>query len=267
MDLIKYFGEDDKTMIIFLYLEGFRDGERILDVVKPLSMRKPIIAYKIGRTAVGAKAAASHTGSLAGSIEVYDGVFRQAGIIRAASIDDGLDYLVAFESIWFGQERPQGYRVGIVSGPGGPGVATADACIEVGLEVPQISAESKKRLHEAIPGATASNPMDMGDFSFVAKLKEEGPYSAMVRIMYEDTNIDMIAVMGPGEILNIKSFCKKPFIVIWPSTGGNVEDCKKGLRNNKIALFDTQERGARALVALKKYDSLRTRIKGDICSD
>ncbi|NIO19987.1 MAG: CoA-binding protein, partial [Candidatus Aenigmarchaeota archaeon] len=70
MDLIKYFGEDDKTMIIFLYLEGFRDGERILDVVKPLSMRKPIIAYKIGRTAVGAKAAASHTGSLAGSIEV-----------------------------------------------------------------------------------------------------------------------------------------------------------------------------------------------------
>ncbi len=161
-----------------------------------------------------------------------------------------------------------------MSGPGGPGVATADACIEVGLEVPQISAESKKRLHEAIPGATASNPMDMGDFSFVAKLKEEGPYSAMVRIMYEDTNIDMIAVMGPGEynpegfrdeILNIKSFCKKPFIVIWPSTGGNVEECKKGLRNNKIALFDTQERGARALVALKKYDSLRTRIKGDIC--
>lgn len=272
MDFIQYFGEDDHTKIIFLYLEGFRDGERILDVIKPLTIRKPIIAYKIGRTDVGARAAASHTGSLAGSIEVYDGIFRQAGVIRAESIDDGLDYLVAFENIGLGQKRPQGYRMGIVSGPGGPGVATADACIEAGLKVPQISAESQKRLKETIPGATASNPMDMGDFSFVVRLKKEGPYSAMVRIMQEDSGIDLVAIMGPGEfnpegfrdeILNINDFSKKPFIVIWPSAGGNVEDCKKALKESRIALFDTQERGARALGALKTYDSWRARIKED----
>ncbi|MBW2622408.1 MAG: CoA-binding protein, partial [Deltaproteobacteria bacterium] len=178
LDFIEYYGEDDGTNIIFLYLEGFRDGERILDVIKPLSARKPIIAYKIGRTTVGAKAAASHTGSMVGSIEVYDGVFRQAGVIRAPGIDEALDCLAAFEKIWLSREKPAGYRVGIVSGPGGPGVATADACIEAGLEVPDINTESKKRLKEAIPGATALNPMDMGDFSFVARLKEEGPYSA-----------------------------------------------------------------------------------------
>jgi acetyltransferase len=273
MDFIEYFGEDDHTKIIFLYLEGFRDGYRILDVVKPLSSRKPIIVYKIGRTRVGAKAAASHTGSLAGSIEVYDGVFRQAGVIRAQSLDDGLDYLVAFENIVLGNKRPRSNRIGIVSGPGGPGVATADACIEAGLEVPQISAESQKALKEAIPGATASNPMDMGDFSFVAKLKEEGPYSAMVRVMQEDPGIDMVTVMGPGEfnpegfrdeILNIKGFCRKPFIVIWPSAGGNVEECKMSLRKKNIALFDTQERGARALGALNRYDKLRARIGEDI---
>jgi acyl-CoA synthetase (NDP forming) len=273
MDFIKYFGEDDRTKIIFLYLEGFKDGERILDVVKPLSIRMPIIAYKIGRTAAGAKAAASHTGSLAGSIEVYDGIFRQTGVLRAKSIDDGLDFLVAFENIWFGQKRPAGYRVGIVSGPGGPGVATADACVESGLEVPQISAESQDRLNEAIPGATASNPMDMGDFSFVAKLREEGPYSLMVRIMHDDPVIDIVVIMGPGEfnpegfrdeILNIKNFCSKPFIVIWPSAGGTVEVCKRELRKSNIALFDTQERGARALGMLKIYNSYRNRIKEDI---
>jgi acetyltransferase len=276
MDCIKYFGEDEKTKIIFLYLEGFRDGERILDVVKPLSVKKPIVAYKIGRTDIGAKAAASHTGSLAGSIDVYDGLFRQAGVIRAESIDDGLDYLVAFENIWFAQQRPQEYGIGIASGPGGPGVATADACIEAGLEVPQIATESKKRLKEVMPSATASNPMDSGDFSLVARLKEKGPYSMMTRIMFEDKNINIIAIMGPGEfnpegfrdeILNIQSFCKKPFFVIWPSAGGNVEKCKKDLRDNNIALFDTQERGAKAIGALKKYHYRRTRINEDLYND
>lgn len=273
MDFVQYMGQDDGTKVIFLYLEGFRDGERILDVVQPLVVSKPVIAYKIGRTEVGARAAASHTGSMAGSMLVYDGVFRQAGVIRAKAIDDALDYLVAFENLWFSENRPGGFRVGIVSGPGGPGVATADACVEEGLDVPQISLESKKRLKESIPGATASNPMDMGDFSFVAKLKEEGPYSTMVRIMSEDPGIDIVAIMGPGEfnpqgfrdeILNIKSFCRKPFIVIWPSAGGDVEDCKKEIRKNNVALFDTQERAARGLGVLRIYDRYQKRIKEDI---
>ncbi len=270
MDFIEYFGEDEKTNLIFLFLEGFRDGRRILDVVRPLSARKPIIAYKIGRTEVGARAAMSHTGSLAGSIKVYDGVFRQTGVIRAESIDDGLDYLVAFTKVWFGILRPNGFRIGVVSGPGGPGVAASDACVEAGLEVPQISEASKEKLKNEIPGATAANPMDMGDFSFVVKLKEEGPYSSMARIMSEDENIDILAIVGPGEfnpegflaeILNIKRFSKKPFIVIWPSAGGNVEECKKQMRNEGIALFETPERGARALGSLKRYDSYRRRIK------
>ncbi|WP_300458105.1 CoA-binding protein [Desulfobacula sp.] len=273
MDFIQYFGDDPQTRTLFLFLEGFRDGERILDVVRPASVNMPIIAYKTGRTAVGAKAAASHTGSFAGSIEVYDGVFKQTGIIRAESLDDGLDYLVAFENLWFGDKQIQGYRVGIVSGPGGPGVAAADAMVESGLSVPPIAEASKQRLKEAIPGATAANPMDMGDFSLVGKLKEEGPYSSMSRIMSEDQNIDILVVIGPGEfnpegfrdeLYNIKRFCEKPLIVIWPSAGGNVETCKKELREADFALFDTQERGARALGAVKRYDSLRSRIKREV---
>jgi acyl-CoA synthetase (NDP forming) len=273
MDFIDYFGKDPQTRTLFLYLEGFRDGERILDVVKSASVTMPIVVYKTGRTDVGAKAAASHTGSLAGSINVYDGVFKQTGIIRAESLDDGLDYLVAFENVWFSDKRPQGYRVGIVSGPGGPGVAAADAMVEAGLQVPPITEDSKQQLKESIPGSTAANPMDMGDFSLVSKLKEEGPYSTMSRIMSEDPNVDILAVIGPGEfnpegfrdeLYNIRSFCRKPMIVIWPSAGGNVETCKKELRGADFALFDTQERGARALGAVRRYDSLRSRIKGEM---
>lgn len=268
-DFVRYFGRDDGSRILFLFLEGFRDGERILDDIRPVAARKPIVVYKIGRTSVGAQAAASHTGSLAGSIAVYDGVFRQAGLIRAPGLDDALDYLEAFQSVWLSRRRPQGYRVGIVTGPGGPGVAAADAMVENGLEVPPITAESRDRLHQAIQGATAANPMDMGDFSFVAKLKEEGPYSTMVRIMSEDRNVDIVAVIGPGEfnpegfleeILRIDGFCRKPFIVIWPSAGGNVETCKRRIREAGVPLFDTQERGARALSALRRYETMQARI-------
>ncbi len=272
-DFVRYFGRDEGTRTLFLFLEGFRDGWRILDDIRPVAARKPIVVYKIGRTSAGAEAAASHTGSLAGSIKVYDGVLRQAGLIRAPSLDDSLDYLEAFERLWFSSRRPQGFRVGIVTGPGGPGVAAADAMVESGLEIPPITAESKDRLNEAIPGATAANPMDMGDFSFVAKLKEEGPYTAMVRIMAGDPGIDIVAIVGPGEfnpegfvdeILRIDDFCPKPFVVIWPSAGGNVELCKGHIREAGIPLFDTQERAARALGALHRYNQLQSRIQKQV---
>ena len=273
-DYLIYMLNDKNTKAVGGYLEGVKEGRKLLYAADlALKQEKPVILIKSGRNAAAAKAAASHTGSMAGSIEVYDGVFRQAGVIRAPGIDEALDCLAAFEKIWFSREKPAGYRIGIVSGPGGPGVAMADACIEAGLEVPDINTESKKRLNEAIPGATASNPMDMGDFSFVARLKEEGPYSAMARIMYEDKNIDIVAIMGPGEfnpegfrdeIYNIQDFCQKPFIVIWPAAGGHVEQCKKEIRDRGIALFDTQERAAKAIGALKIYDSYLKRIKKDL---
>src|SRR3990172_1121701 len=87
IDCIDYFGSDPNTKIILVYLEGLRDGHRFLEVVRRVAGEKPVICYKIGRTSAGGKAAASHTGSLAGSIEVYDGVFKQTGVLRGPGID------------------------------------------------------------------------------------------------------------------------------------------------------------------------------------
>lgn len=265
IDFIEYLGGDEKTKIIFIYLEGFRDGNRFVKIAQKVSATKPIIIYKIGRTSAGGRAAASHTGSIAGSIQVYEGVFKQTGVIRAEGIDEALDYIVAFSNVWFKLGIPQGNRVGVVTGPGGPGVATVDACIESGLEVPDITEESKITLAKVLPGVTRRNPMDMADFSFVASLKEKDPYGIMVGIMAEDKNIDIIAIMGPGEanpggfrdvVLNIHKTCKKPFVVIWPSAGKEVEECKKVLVTEDIPLFMTPERAAKALSALMRYKKM-----------
>ncbi len=271
IEFMEYFGTDPKTDIIFVYLEGFKDGTRFVEVAKGLTQTKPIIVYKIGRTEVGQRAAASHTGSLAGSIQVYDGVFRQTGVLRAEGIDEALDYLVAFSNLFFKQGAPRGRRVGIVSGPGGPGVATADACVDAGLEVPDFSEETKQRLVERIPTAARANPTETGDFGFVATMKERDPYGALVGIVEQDDHVDMIAIVGPGEfnpegfrdvVLGVQGRCKKPFIVIWPSAGEDVEKCKKSLEAAKIPLFLTPERGAKALAGLIRYQEMVARLEG-----
>ena len=269
IDFMDYFRTDPGTDIIFIYLEGFKDGSRFLDVAKGLTSTKPVIVYKIGRTEVGERAAASHTGSLAGSIRVYDGIFRQTGVLRAEGIDEGLDYLMVFSNLLFNQGAPKGKRVGIVSGPGGPGVATADACAEAGLEVPDFSEDTKQRLVECIPTATRANPTETGDFGFVATMKERDPYGALVSVVEQDNSVDMIVIVGPGEfnpegfrdvVLGVQNRCKKPFIVIWPSAGEGVENCKKSLEAAKIPLFSTPERGAKALGALIRYQEMIRRL-------
>jgi acyl-CoA synthetase (NDP forming) len=270
IDFMEYFRTDAKTDILFIYLEGFKDGRRFVEVAKGLTSTKPIVVYKIGRTEVGQRAAASHTGSLAGSIRVYDGAFRQTGVLRAEGIDEALDYLVAFSNVYFMQGAPKGKRVGIVSGPGGPGVATADACVEAGLEVPDFSEETKNKIVAAIPTATRANPTETGDFGFVATMKERDPYGALVSIVEQDDHVDMVAIVGPGEfnpgafrdvVLGVQSRCKKPFIVIWPSAGEDVEACKKSLETAKVPLFLTPERGAKALGALVRYQEMSRRLE------
>jgi acyl-CoA synthetase (NDP forming) len=270
IDFMDYFQTDPKTDIVFIYLEGLKDGSRFVEVASRLTLTKPVIVYKIGRTEVGQRAAASHTGSLAGSIHVYDGAFRQAGVLRAEGIDEASDCLVAFSNLFFKQGAPKGKKVGIVSGPGGPGVATADACVEAGLEVPDFSEDTKNKIGGTIPTAVRANPTETGDFGFVATMKERDPYGALVSVIEEDDNVNMIAIVGPGEfnpgafrdvVLGVQSRCKKPFIVIWPSAGGDVESCKKNLESAKVPLFTTPERGAKALGALVRYQEMVRRLQ------
>jgi acetyltransferase len=188
-DYLEYLGTDPDTKTIVLYLEGVKDGRRFLEVARKVAAVKPIVVYKAGRTSAGARAAMSHTGSLAGNNEFFEAACRQAGVIRAAEIFQSFDIAEALAH----QPLPKGNRVGVISGGGGFCVTTADACASHGLEVPELDAETQKRIldlfHPYSPHP--KNPVDM--------IARKGPitHAEVIEIMAELDYIDGFIISPP----------------------------------------------------------------------
>ena len=154
---IDYLAEDPGTTVICASLEGCKDGGRLRRaLLKAAAARKPVIIMKVGSTDVGAAAAATHTGSLAGEDRIFGAVFRECGALRASSIEEMIDiaYVCATAPL------PPSDGVGILTVSGGIGVLMADACIEAGLAVPPMSAEVLARIREIQPVAGGRNPID-----------------------------------------------------------------------------------------------------------
>lgn len=157
-DYLEYFAQDPVTKVILCYIEGFKDGARFFRVAKAVSKTKPIILLKAGHTQAGARAAQSHTASLAGSSAVVDAMCKQAGIVRVKSLDELVDVGIAF----LRQPLPKGPRVGVVTAGGGWGVLAADACAEAGLEVVTLPDETIKELDSFMPPWwNRGNPVDL----------------------------------------------------------------------------------------------------------
>jgi len=133
-DLLEYLTDDDETEIVAAYIEGVKDGGRFYRAVTRLSARKPVIVLKGGYTEAGARTAASHTGSLAGSNAIWDGLLQQAGVLRVHTLEEMLDTVVTFLFL----PLPKGRRVAMVGGGGGASVLTSDACNANGFTVPTI---------------------------------------------------------------------------------------------------------------------------------
>jgi len=192
IDFLEYLGEDPDTEIIILYLEGIKEGRRFYLLAREITKRKPIIAWKSGTTEAGARAAASHTGAFAGSRHLWDAVFRQTGMISVHSLEEVMDCL----SLLYFQPLPRGRKVGIITGPGGPAVGTADACLDLGLEVPPFCEETKKKLQKIIApvGTSVGNPVDMS----IAAAIDPDVYGNVIRILGQDKNVDMLLVIGNG---------------------------------------------------------------------
>jgi len=157
-DYLAYLGDDPETKVIMFYLEGLDDGRKFFERAKKISPHKPIIAFKGGRTSAGARAAKSHSGAMAGSREIYAAAFRQAGILWASTTEEMLELAAAFSAL----PLPQGPRVGILTRGGGWGVITADACQEIGLEVPPLDEPLINHLNNFLPNYwSRGNPVDM----------------------------------------------------------------------------------------------------------
>lgn len=157
-DYLTYLAEDPHTKVILCYIEGFKDGERFLHIAREVTRKKPVVVVKAGRTKAGAKAAASHTASIAGDDAIFDAVCKQAGVCRVKNLQQMLNIGVAFVC----QPLPKGRRVGIVTAGGGWGVMTADECISLGLDIPSLPLDTIKQLDTFLPNWwNRSNPIDL----------------------------------------------------------------------------------------------------------
>ncbi len=157
-DLLIYFEQDDNTQVIAMHCEDLKDGRSFAEVAKRVSKKKPIVVLKAGRTALGARAAASHTGALAGNDKVYDDVLRQCGVIRAKSLNDMLQFARGLQVL----PTPKGENVVIITGAGGSGVLLSDACVDNGLALMKFSPDIDAAFRKFIPPfGAAGNPVDI----------------------------------------------------------------------------------------------------------
>jgi acetyl coenzyme A synthetase (ADP forming)-like protein len=157
-DLLTFFEKDDNTHVIAMHCEDLKDGRSFAEVAKRVSKKKPVIVLKAGRTALGARAASSHTGALAGNDRIYDDVLRQSGVIRAPGLRDMLDYARALQKL----PTPKGENVIIITGAGGSGVLLSDACVDNGLSLMKMPPDLDQAFRKFIPPfGAAGNPVDI----------------------------------------------------------------------------------------------------------
>lgn len=200
LDFLRTLRDDPMTDIILMYVEDIADGQEFINLARHITGEtlkpKPIIAIKSGRTEAGAKAASSHTGSLAGSDEIYDAVFLQSGVLRVETVEELFDYAVSFSQ----QPLPKGNRVAIVTNAGGPGIMATDAAIRHGLQLAKFEPATVEELKRELPiTANVNNPVDViGD-------ARHDRYEAAIRCVAKDPNVDgIVVILTPQAMTDIR---------------------------------------------------------------
>ena len=253
-DLIDYFGSDPRTHSIVIYMESIGDARSFLSAAREVSLNKPVIVIKAGRTAAAAKAAASHTGSLTGSDDVLDAAFRRSGVLRVNSIAE----IFFMSDVLAKQPRPRGNRLCIVTNAGGPGVLATDALVNGGGELAELSAETMKAFDDFLPAQWShNNPVDiLGD-------AEPERYAKSLEIAAKDSSIDgMLVVLTPQEMTNptqiaekLKPYAKglgKPVLASWMG-GTEVSAGEEILKQAGIPTFEFPDAAVNAFNYMWKY--------------
>lgn len=262
-DLLEYLDYDKGTKVIAMYIEGAKHGRKFFEIAKTVCRKTPIVALKGGVSEQTHKATASHTGSLAGSAEVYRALFRQTGIIQA---NDMLE-LFSFAKILAGEPLPNGSRTLIITNGGGYGIISADSVIGNGLQLAKLGPESVERLRKAFPDrVTIANPLDLvGDagreryaVAIETALKDKNVDIVMVLVLFNTPAIDESIV---EELVGWKKKAKKPLTVV--SVGSEfTEEMMKRLEQGGIVTFRYPNVAARALKALADFAEFRRENNG-----
>ncbi|MGV1098854.1 acetate--CoA ligase alpha subunit [Thiovibrio sp. JS02] len=257
--LIRYLHNDQQTRVIMLYVEELRHGAEFIETVREITggdRPTPILAIKSGRTAEGALAVSSHTGSLAGTEAVYNALFEQSGVFRAQSIEELFDFAIALAS----QPLPASNRIAIITNAGGPGIIATDVTIHSGLQLAKLKEETMEVLRSHLPAAAnIKNPVDViGD-------ARSDRYQAALKAVLNDENVDgVIFILTPQSMTEIEETAAiiptlarrsgKPVVASFMG----LLDVSKGieiLEQNGIPHYHFPEGAARAMGALYQYAS------------
>ena len=266
-DYLEFFGRDPEIKVIGMYLEGVKDGRRFFQVLKEVARQKPVVIWKGGRTEEGGRAIASHTGSLAVPLAIWDAAVRQCGAVKVARMEELIDTLKALLYL----KPVYGNRVAVTGGSGGQSVAIADALAEAGLRLPQLSAESYAEFATffTLIGGGYRNPVDTGNVNRRQMVR-------ILDILERDTNTDNIvllltaragyALMPVETLINavaeMKQKTTKPVLAIVsssssPADGQVAGDLMQKLQAGGVPTFMGLERGAQALKNALEYYRLK----------
>ncbi len=263
LDVIKAVSNDKDTKVIAGYLESITDGDAFVRQAEQISHIKPILLIKSGGTQAGAKAASSHTGSLAGSETAYESAFERAGIIRCDSIKQQFDYAQAFAN----QPLPAGPRVAVITNAGGPGIMAADSIEQRGLTFAKLNDETVRKLESELPpAANLYNPIDvLGD-----ALADR--YEFALSVVLDDPNVDIVLVLltpqamtdaaATAEVIVNMSHQKpvKPILTCFLGVG-KVAEGVRILREGKIPQYDATDSAVAAIKVMANYVRWRSRPK------
>jgi len=257
-ELLRYLKDDPKTDVILMYLEDLVNGREFMTIAQEITNHpmhpKPILALKAGRTLTGAKAASSHTGSMAGADSVYDAIFKQSGVIRGNTLEELFDYVKAFST----QPFPSGNNTAIITNSGGPGILATDTLINNGLNVKPFSENVKKQLRKHLPSSVSlNNPLDL-----IAEAQEKQYKASLDEILGDDDIHSAIVILTPTAFTHVEEIAhaivtsakkhEKPVLCCFLG----VYDVSRGidiLEDNNIPTYRFPESAARVLAEMTHF--------------
>ena len=258
-DMLEYWEDDEATRVIAMYLESFGNPRRFTEIAKRVARKKPILVVKSGRTAEGARAATSHTGAIAGPDVTVSAFLAQCGVLRANTIAELFDIAQALDRC----PLPAGDRVAIVTNAGGPAIMATDACVNMGLSVPELSPETGSSLARYLPAeASLRNPVDM-----IASASPDD-YRRTLELLLADPVVDQAIVINVTPLLTnpidvmdavheVARDSSKPVVAVMMAKEEFYEEVRR--RPDLPPVYRFPESAARALSSLSRYSAWRRR--------
>ena len=253
--------ERPEVEIVVAFMEGVNEGRRLIEIgERALELGKPILAWKVGNTAVGSQAATSHSARLSSGYELYRAAFRTGGFVEIRDVEDLIDISKAFLI----RKLPAGNRVGVLTLSGGAGVLLADRCVEHGLELPALTAATQEQLGKTLVSfASFANPIDATAHGYNDNFAS---YGVAVRLVLADPQIDQVVARVPRgksarpwseKLLATLQGTDKPLILNWPTAPDDNGDVLAWLEDQGVPCILGAGRAVQALAALTEFSRKR----------